>query len=515
MHSRGLARTSLLVALGLLLAAGCPRGPAGSRPTRPSGSDPATGGSATASAGRSAFVVLAADETLVIPIDPALAVETLPGHWVGSLPGTPRGGWGVVPVELTTRGAPEQPSLPVCPSVPPHSCWLALDESEADPASVLATAEGTIDAKVEVTDGQAPRWRFATDSGDETCTCVVVDGLSTDAILDLDDPDVEEAMAYSGYDEEEYQQTCSEEPEPELSPTSYVGGVLYLNGPYSNFNCSGYNLYYGVSKDLPLRPGAAPPTAALPEPMACAQGVTLADVELVASDPERFACEPGEQMEAYALRHGRLVRYTGTTSGPEESDCSCASWVPASASSCPSPLDPCGQGRELSDRGAWQELWVTTDERLALALDGKDLVVLDVARDAAIRRLPAPAGILGVEHHPDTALLGVELPPRAARLAIPPRDESDAKLAGSGKAWGNRCFAHLQAGRLDAAEAACYAGLLSEGTRGTRGALTYNLGRIAEARGDQARAREYYERSQHLRPNDATKQRLESLGDSH
>jgi tetratricopeptide (TPR) repeat protein len=205
------------------------------------------------------------------------------------------------------------------------------------------------------------------------------------------------------------------------------------------------------------------------------------------------------------------VRVMGSTEGPEVAGCSCASWMDASAASCPSPLDPCGQGRELPDRDQYEELWVTNDERLALAKRGNELVVLAVAGGAPVRTVPSKDPILGVEHHPMSALLDAVPPPAGIRVVIPERHATDASFEGSAKAWGNRCFEHLQADRLDAAEAACFAGLLTRGTNGTRGALTYNLGRIAEARGNEEGAREYYERSQRLRPSDATAKRLRAL----
>jgi hypothetical protein len=503
-----LARVLWLGGLSPLLVAGC-------RTSPPSSADPSQASTATtptsgsASADRSAFVVLTDEATIVIPTDPAVATRTLPGHWVGALPGAAPGAWGRVPVELTTRSEPGQPSLPVCPSLMGEdACELDLDPEASDP---LASAEGTIYAKGEVVAGQAPRWRFTSHEGDEACSCVFVRGLSTDGpAIDLDDPAVQEAMANSGYSEEEYLETCSEEPEADLSPTAYVGGVLYLGGLYSNSNCSGYNLYSAAGEALPLRPGATEPKLERPEPTVCELGTPFGDDGLLAGKP-RLDCEPNDQREAFALRRGRLVRFIGSTEGAEDSDCSCASSVPLDAASCPSALDPCGQGRDMPGHEAWEQRWVTTDERLALAKLGKDLVVVAAGRDAPIRTLPAPAELLGVEHHPDTALVEVELPPKSLRVAIPPLHETDAKFRGSAKQWGNRCFAHLQAERLDAAEAACYAGLLAKGNDGTRGALTYNLGRIEEARGEQARALAYYQRSQRLRPNKATAERLRAL----
>jgi hypothetical protein len=70
-----------------------------------------------------------------------------------------------------------------------------------------------------------------------------------------------------------------------------------------------------------------------------------------------------------------------------------------------------------------------------------------------------------------------------------------------GGGWGDRCFLHLQAGRLDAAKAACDRGLAMAEPRGwTRGSLLYNLGMIAEKEEDLATARQRYRESLSVRP---------------
>ncbi len=82
-----------------------------------------------------------------------------------------------------------------------------------------------------------------------------------------------------------------------------------------------------------------------------------------------------------------------------------------------------------------------------------------------------------------------------------------------GRDWGNRCFAHFRAGALGQAEAACERGLAVAHDPRVRGALDYSLGRVAEARGDRARARTLYRRSLTERPGNATvQQRLDALG---
>ncbi len=84
--------------------------------------------------------------------------------------------------------------------------------------------------------------------------------------------------------------------------------------------------------------------------------------------------------------------------------------------------------------------------------------------------------------------------------------------ARGGTGWGNRCIAHLRAGRLDAAQAACAAGLAAATRDTTRGALLYNLGLIAELRGDRVSARLDYEASLRARPNSTVERALAALG---
>lgn len=471
---------------------------------------------AAASTGRSAFVVLTATETIVIPTDPALVVERLPGHWVGALPGSPTAAWGRVFVELTTRPDPALPSLPVCPAGDFNvGCELYVTALTDDRHAALADASDELVARVEVSPGQPPRSQLTSTRGEDVCSCVVVHGISTDGLpIDPEDPEQAHEFQVSGHDSmEEYIETCGLEAEPELEPTAYFGGMLYWNGPHHNGMCNGLNLYQGLGEAEALRPEAVEPTVELPDPVGCQAGVPFAELDLGRIEAAGLACEPhSEQMLGYTLHRGRLVRTVGFNQGPEETNCSCASWLPVSPALCTSPLDPCGHGRDMPGRDAWTQLWVTTDERLALAGDDEGLAVLFTDRAEPIRRVPAVGRILGVEHHPDTALLGIEPPPDTVRVAIPARHESDVAFVGSAKAWGNRCLVHLRADRLDAAEAACFAGLLEGGTDGTRGALTYNLGRIAEARGDRERARAYYQRSLRLRPHEATNERLRALG---
>ena len=94
-------------------------------------------------------------------------------------------------------------------------------------------------------------------------------------------------------------------------------------------------------------------------------------------------------------------------------------------------------------------------------------------------------------------------------LAAEDADFTDAR---GGTEWGNRCVVHLRAGALDSAEAACREGLSIAERASTRGAILYNLGQIAERRGETHRARLLYEMSLVVRPNPTVQRALEALG---
>ncbi len=75
-----------------------------------------------------------------------------------------------------------------------------------------------------------------------------------------------------------------------------------------------------------------------------------------------------------------------------------------------------------------------------------------------------------------------------------------------------RCHRLLEAGELEEADAACLAGLAEHPSRDEHGALLYDRGRIAEARGDVGGAREAYTESLVVRPlNAVVRARLDAL----
>jgi tetratricopeptide (TPR) repeat protein len=82
------------------------------------------------------------------------------------------------------------------------------------------------------------------------------------------------------------------------------------------------------------------------------------------------------------------------------------------------------------------------------------------------------------------------------------------------KSLGELGWAYFNAGKLDEAKDRLERGLQYAESEGTRGAILYNLGRVAEAKGDTPHAIELYGRSLAARPNDAVSKRLADLGTS-
>ena len=74
-----------------------------------------------------------------------------------------------------------------------------------------------------------------------------------------------------------------------------------------------------------------------------------------------------------------------------------------------------------------------------------------------------------------------------------------------------RGYARLLAGHLDEAKADLEAALVRDDAPKFQAAVYFNLGQVAERRGDLAAARAAYTRSQQLRPTQATKDALAAL----
>jgi hypothetical protein len=154
------------------------------------------------------------------------------------------------------------------------------------------------------------------------------------------------------------------------------------------------------------------------------------------------------------------------------------------------------------------------NDRAALLLvqpDPEDKItrVLSVVREGALQP---------IARHVEAALWAPSLradDEPARRLAAEHLDGSDRDYADPqrGLGWGNRCFAHLKAKRMDAARAACEMGLLLQPKAEIEGALEYNLALIEEGAGNTARACAHLTRSLSVRPkNSTTSAKARSLG---
>jgi hypothetical protein len=293
-----------------------------------------------------------------------------------------------------------------------------------------------------------------------------------------------------------------------------------MTGMGHSGTCNGFNIYDGASDAIPLRPEAKPLKREMPPARECVDSFAELNVDWLGvqepecriGDPE-CNCRGDVEMNAWALRRGHLVRATGEIE-PVGSGCSCAVREPITAASCPSPSDACGDPAGFTTIAEGDEFWIA-NEGLAFVLRKDRLLVLQRGDAKPIRDEPIPMpGIdfIGVEYSADAMLLDLPSFPRSFRVARPPLAAGDREFDGDASQWGDRCVVHLRAKRWDDAEAACFTALETGGSNKTRGALTYNLGRVAEGRGDPATALQWYRRSDRLRPGNKTvTARIEAL----
>ncbi len=520
---RGAPRWHRCLLLLSWVAACRPTPPPTSPPADPSDGAvaPASGSEDEPATAQAAFVVLTDHSTTVVPVDPAIATRTIPGSWVGGLPGSAAATWGVVEIEVTAELRNGSPTLPICPRGDfGDPCELSLEPSGPDRALTVASGSDSMALQVRVGVDGTLSWTPMDALDHHDCACITVHGISTDGEptpeFDLDDPDVLADIEMSPYDPEDYEQECGVDAlRPEYGTTAILGGRVYLNGMAGTNVCNGLNIYDGARDSWPVRPGAQELKLTFPPAEDCGEE-PVADAHdrqdrQDLPDEDDYECDAQwPELVSYRIQHGALVRDVGNIDNVG-GECWCSSSVPARGV-CPSPLDPCGSPSAITSPEDWDELWVASDDSAALGMDATGLAVLVPAEQAPRRRSWSGDEILGVEFHPHTALLDLPEIPSMFAVALPTPTAADQDFDGSARAWGNRCFAHVKAAQLDAAEAACFRGLLVGGSEGTRGALTYNLGRIEEARDQPDRALAYYERSDQLRPGNATVQaRLAAL----
>jgi hypothetical protein len=457
---------------------------------------------------RPAFLVQTRHATVVVPIDASVAIGRVPGIWTAV--GNDLYGRLETAVGLSTD--PDTAALPICADASPYDgCRMGSDHDRV-----------TVTIDIDALAGQPPAWTIA-DSRDRPCTCVVVEGVSTDITPVQLDPDLLAEAERLGWSPEEFAALCLEEELPDLVPTTVMGGVLYRTGMGHSGTCEGLNIYDGAGDAIALRPGAVEMRREMPPPRECVESfgelsvnwIGVAEPDCMLGEPD-CNCRGTTEMEAWLLHRGNLVHAVGDLEAVG-GGCSCTSRTPIAAASCPSPTDPCGEtvGFTTIDP-ATDDFWIATYEDFALVLRKDRLLVMHRGDPKAIRDEPIPApglDVLGVEFHRNAALLDPPPEfPRTLRVPWPALAAEDRALTGDASAWGDRCVVHLRAKRLDEAEAACFAALEAGGTNKTRGAITYNLGRTAEARSDPFTALRWYRRSDRLRPGNATvKARIDAL----
>lgn len=326
-----------------------------------------------------------------------------------------------------------------------------------------------------------------------------------------------------------------------------LGGVMQSFKLYNDLTCDGTRATDVSVEQEPLAGTTALPSAAVSnrfcsvsdDPQVLDWTLPPGFEEPVDDEPTAKDEEDGEtdcdiDGEFWSVRRGHLVR---TEVGAHVwQTCACHASTPVSPKQCGSAADPCGSAAAfpgLLESSA--EFWVDADERAALVLGDKPAILFAGGRLRApldprfLPRSDHSERIVGVRHHrsidplarasaaevedPALSWLPVALRWPTATVTAPPvpalapadRDRVDPR---GGRDWGNRCFAHFKAGRLDAAEAACTRGLDVATDEAIRGAIHHSLGRIAEARGDDEAAVVHYRTSLALREDDATEKRF-------
>ena len=513
------------------LAAGCrPPAPVAPAPATTPEAEPEPEPPAESNTEHSAFVVLYGDMTVVIPVGPQLEEFELPGHWVALASDAAPRARGRYEVMVSVVPEPDQYQIPICVDGDfDDPCTFDLEPGELTYAE-LPGSSATWEARVDIEANRVRAWTLHEPWLDGTCSCVVVPGISTDGTpepeFDLSDPDTLDEIEMSPYEPEEYEDECGEEAmRPDVGPYSYVGGVRYDNGMAHSNVCNGLNLYDGVSEPVELRPGSSEPADFVEGPVACEEGEIDMAPELAPmgddyedeEDDEDYdeddICdeEYADETLGWSIHRGHLIYGRGHIY-PAGGECVCASAQPLKTATCPSEFDPCGTDEGFGGLEEYDDWWVSSDGAAALVVDEEQLRVLDAEGDETRTASAAPDGLLGVEFHPETALSDALEVPLEIEVVLPSLAADDLAFDGSAKQWGNRCFTHLKGERLDAAEAACWAGLAAGGSDRTRGAITYSLGRVEEKRGRLERARGYYQRSLRLRPGNATVEgRLQAL----
>jgi hypothetical protein len=237
-------------------------------------------------------------------------------------------------------------------------------------------------------------------------------------------------------------------------------------------------------------------------------------------------CEDYFESEAFMLRRGELYAVRDDISGTHGTR-----WYlkrAARPDSCPSVNDPCGDpqpfhGKAKLDRRQ-REFWIATDGSAALTGEKRAyalwLADADVPIEFELAKVHASTDVIGVRVHTDIGrlralidkhpTLAVERPERSPTTMSPDTclaQVSSAQIGTKASELGNTCFMYIGIEQWLEAEEACLQGLSLAEEPGTRGAIFYNLGLIAEAQGAREQAGVYYRESLAVRPGNRTVER--------
>lgn len=455
---------------------------------------------ASPGASRQVFVVFASQESYVIPVDPAAEVLRFPGLVVGDLDGRAARVLTTVPVFADAQEADAGVRVPYCA------------DADADVACTRIDRFVGGDVRVEVRLGPQTTTALVDADGD-ACTCVSVDGLSDEgrerawARMLEDEAWLTEELGFSGLELEEYLETCVEG-DSDLQTVAVSGGRAYAVGEANERDCGGRNIYSLAEEVMLLRADVPTVTAGLTDARCIESTVDGGSVLGFWTELDADACTFGEdccpdagEAKARIVANGMSVLFAGDM-GPMGGECGCIQTKPVSPATCASPLDPCGGDARFDAVDGMMGWWVANDEGAMLGVHDDTFFVYAPDRDDPLR-----TEALGL---PLSSIYGVEVLPSfpSATGEIVGSVVVEIPVSGTSPdgSWGNECFRLFKAGRLAEAEGACVEGLLEGGTDKARGALTYTLGRIEQARGDLGRAETFYRRSLRLRPGNATVQ---------
>lgn len=461
----------------------------------------------TADAPRQVFVVFASQESYVIPVDPTADVLMFPGLVVGAIDGGPVRVRATVPVFTDPAVADAAVPVPYC--------------ADADEGLACTRVERFGEAEVQLEASLGPQTTNALmDEDGAACSCISVDGLSDEgreralAQMFEDDPSLREELEHSDLELEAYIQTCMGG-DMDLGTVAVSGGRVYAVGEINGRDCGGANIY-SMWADVTMLRGDIPTDSTELIDARCVESTVEGSSVLefwAALDADACAfgeacCPNAGEATARTIANGVSLLFAGDV-GMMGGECGCVQTRPVSPATCASPLDPCGRGDNFDAVDGMAAWWVANDEGAMLGVHDDTFFVYGAGRDDALR-----AETLGL---PLSSIYGVEVlpsfPTDAAEFVPGVLVQIPVAEASPDDSWGNACFRHFKAGRLAQAEAACVEGLLDGGTDKARGALTYTLGRIAQARGNATRAAAFYRRSLRLRPGNATVQaRLDALG---